>query len=131
MPTSAQITALVNSSPNPEEKKHEIWKKSRYLVAQKAAHASSSLTQPGYYQGRVVVPGPNANSKLSDTLGTHDLDILENKHFIRFIDNATTDEASADIAQANYTIMSNQEADDYEKLLKKYYAEFEPERVSE
>lgn len=120
MASSAQITEAINNSPNPEAMKHKFWMKTRYLVAQKPAVAAISVTKPGYYKGRVVIPGPQANPKLSEVLDTHDLNILENQHFIRFVDNKVTETASDDIVQGLYTIMSKAEADEYEHELKKH-----------
>lgn len=122
MPTSSQLTDMINRNPNPAQAEQEIWEKTRYLVAQKPAVSGNSVTMPGYYNGRVVIPGPKANPELSEVLSDNDLNRLKSIHFIRFVDNNTTENASAEMRQALYTVMTKSEADDYEKKLKKYYA---------
>lgn len=122
MPTSTQLTNAINQSPNPAQAEQEIWEKTRYLVAQKPAAEGETITMPGYYNGKVVIPGPKADSSISEVLNDNDLNRLKAIHFIRFVDNNTTENASAEMRQALYTVMSKAEADDYEKQLRKYYA---------
>ena len=131
MVTSTQITNKVNNSPDPLAAEFKIWTNTRYLVSQTPATSDYNETVPGYFEGRFVMPGPKCNKQLSGGLGIATLTIndfqdLKNKYFIRFTDNATTDDASEEIRRALFTIMSNDEADRYEKELTKYY---ESERV--
>lgn len=126
MVTSTQLTNKINNSPDPLVAEFNIWKNTRYLVSQSPASSDYSETVPGYFEGRFVIPGPKCNVKLSDGLGIPTLTIndfqnMKNQYFIRFTDNATTDNASEDIQRAIFTVMSNDEADRYEKELTKYY----------
>lgn len=128
MATSTQLTNMFNQQPNPMEAMFKTWIRTRYLVAQLPAADDYDETIPGYFNGRVVIPGPKANPKLSDMLGfkalkMHDFQAMMHRHHIRFIDNRTTDNADASVRRALYTVMTNEEADSYERKLKKYYAD--------
>lgn len=128
MVTSTYLTQTINQQPNPMEAYFNIWMKTRYLVAQKPAAADYGGTKPGYFNGKVVIPGPKYNPKLSDGLGIphltmNDFQIMTNKYFIRFVDNKTTDGAGEEVSRALYTVMSDEEADSYENKLRKYYAD--------
>jgi len=118
MPTSAQITAKVMSSSNPRAAMAKLWERTRYLVAQVPASENDNTTKEGYYNGRTVVPGPKANGKLTAKLTVHDLNYVTDELYIRFIDSNTTSGAPANVSQALYTVMSDAEADDYEKHLR-------------
>lgn len=117
MANSSQITDRILRDPNPAEAKAKIWAATRYLVAQKPAADNYSTTTEGYYKGKVVIPGPKANPKYGVIADVQDLDLMEQRHYIRFFDTATTEGAQADIGQALYTIMTSQEADEYEAVL--------------
>lgn len=119
MATSTQITNKILQSSNPRAYEQALWERTRYLVAQKPAAADVDVTQSGYYKGRVVHPGPQANPRVSETLNVLDLDIIKDQFFIRFTDNATTSSAEESVVQALYTIMSDSEADEYEAVLYK------------
>lgn len=126
MVSSTQLTDLANRSGNPAEFEFNLWRKTRYLMAQEPAAKDFTDTVPGHYKGRTVIPGPLANEKLAGLLGfptltISDYQIMRNRFHIRFIDNRTTDGADDSIRKANYTIMSKAEADDYEAELKAYY----------
>ncbi len=124
MATSTQVTNLINQQANPEEAEYKVWKKTRYLVAQRPAADDYKETKQGYYNGKVVIPGPLYNPKLSEGLefghaSLRDFQIMKSRHFIRFVDNRTTDDADETIGKALYTPMDKHEADDYESQLKK------------
>jgi len=126
MVTSTQLTKKINQQPNPMVAMFEIWKKTRYLVAQLPAASDYDETVPGYYQGKYVIPGPLADPKVSDKLGIphltlSDFQVMMNQYYIRFVDNKTTENADESVRRALYTVMSNEEADSYEKKLKKYH----------
>lgn len=124
MPTSTQITNELNKKHDPIAAEYALWKKTRYLVAQQPASPDYRETKIGYFEGRVVIPGPKYNPKLSDGLEfetptINDFQIMKNRHFIRFVDNRTTPDAGEDVSRALYTVMSPSEADAYEKALSK------------
>lgn len=119
MPTSGQITKAVQNKTNPYEAEKKLWMNARYLVAQKPASASSTVTKSGFYKGCHVVPGPKANPNVSGVLKVQEYDIVKHTYFIRFTDNITTDNAESSIGQAIYTIMDNGQADEYEAELRK------------
>lgn len=118
MPTSAQITQRIMSSPNPLAAEQKIWERSRYLVAQNPASPDDNTTKEGYYQGRTVVPGPKANPELTSVLSVHDWAVVKHEFYIRFIDSNTTSGAADNVSAALYTVMSDAEANDYEKHLR-------------
>ena len=120
MVTSTQLTQRILQHPNPEQAEQEMWAKTRYLIAQKPASKDFTGTQPGHYKGRLVIPGPKANPKLSDRLSNRDLPLLKSRHFIRFVNNRTTDNAQESVQEALFTIMTKAEADDYEAKLKQH-----------
>lgn len=119
MATSTQITNKILASSNPKAFKQQMWERTRYLVAQQPASDDYADTLQGYYKGKVVVPGPLANPRVSETLSVFDLDIIEDQYFIRFTDNATTSSAEESVVKALYTIMSDNEANEYEAVLYK------------
>ena len=126
---------MLMNHPNPREAMFKMWKKTRYLVAQEPAASDYSETKPGYYKGRVVIPGPQANPKLSATMefgsaNVRDFEQMMNRHHIRFVDNMTTDNADESVKRALFTVMDASEANDYEAKLKEYYANNKPQRVS-
>lgn len=119
--TSTQITERLRHSTNIPQKKQELFERTRYFIAQKPAVGSFSETTDGYYKGRRVTPGPRANRKVSPVINVRDIAILESQYFIRFVDNATTENADESMRQALFTIMDDAEADDYERELAKLY----------
>lgn len=119
--SSGQITQEVLKQPNPQEAKALMWKKTRYLVAQKAASDDFTETTDGYYKGRVVMPGPRADPRFGVMSNVDNLDIIESMYYIRFIDSNTTDGADASVGAAIFTIMSPLEADEYEAVLNRMY----------
>lgn len=126
MATSTQLTKKILEQPDPKKATFNIWKKTRYLVAQLPASDDYTESKPSYYQGRFVIPGPMANPKLSDMLGIpttnmRDFELMCNRYHIRFVDNRTTDNADESVRRALFTVMSNEEADAYERALKEYY----------
>ena len=123
MPTSEQLTAKCNAQNNPELYESKLWAKARYLVAQNPASSKSEITKDGYYKGCHVIPGPLADPELSSVLKIQDWTIVRNQYFIRFTDNKTTSNADTSVGRANYTIMDNTQADEYEKVLRQQKAE--------
>lgn len=121
MANSAQITAHVQAQPNPREAEYDIYKRSRYFIAQRPATPDFTETMDGYYLGRMVVPGPMADSRFSTLLDINDFDIVTSQLHIRFIDNHTTDGADEDVRRALYTVMTDEEADAYEAALCRQY----------
>ena len=126
MVSSTQITNKLKQQPDPMAAMFKIWQKTRYLVAQQPASADYDETTPGYYKGRMVIPGPKADPTVSDTLGIahltmSDFQTMMNRNFIRFIDNKTTDNADDSVGRALYTVMDDEEANNYEKLLRKHH----------
>ena len=114
---SRQITETINNSPDPVATKLEIWSKTRYLVGQKAPSPSNTTTRDGWFEGKIVVPGPMG--KYGAIPKNSDLQLMEDLYFIRFTDNATTQGADESIVRALHTVMTNAQADEYEKVLKK------------
>lgn len=134
MANSTQLTHLINKQPDPQLAEFKIWKNTRYLVAQNPATPDDLTTMPGYYLGRSVIPGPKYNPKLSEGLANPgltmgDYQVMKNRHFIRFVDNRTTDGADESVQRGLYTVMTDEEADAYEQGLRKYYG-IESQRVS-
>lgn len=126
MVSSTQITNKLKQQPDPMAAMFKIWQKTRYLVAQEPAAADYDETVPGYYKGHVVIPGPKADPKLSSTLGiSHlsmsDFQTMMNRYFIRFIDNRTTGNADESVSKSLYTVMDDEQANAYEKALRKYH----------
>lgn len=122
--TSTQITEslLAQCGTNYElieQKKQEIFDKSRYLIAQKPADDKCMDTKPGYYKGRKVLHTYNADPIFGMRLNVRDIRLLERKYFIRFVDNATTEGADDSIRMALFTRMSDADADDYERIIAK------------
>ena len=117
--TSGQLTNLVKKQADPEAYERKLWMAARYLVAQKPASPSSSVTKSGYFHGCHVIPGPKADPRVSGTLAIQEYDLIKHQYFIRFTDNITTDNAQNDIGQAIYTLMDNNQADEYEAALRK------------
>lgn len=138
MVTSTQLTREINKHPNPEVAEFKFWRKARYLVAQEVATSDYKDTKIGYFEGRVVIPGPKYNPKCSDGLAMetatlNDFQIMKNRFFIRFVDNRTTQDADDSIAKALYTIMSDSDANKYEAELFKQMGipnDNKPKRVS-
>jgi len=118
MPTSSQITAKANAQPNPEAWEAKLYEKSRYLVAQKPA-SSVSVTKDGFYEGKVVIPGPKANPKLSAVPANTNYLLLKQVHYIRITDDKTTQDADSSVGMSLYTVMTDEQADHYEAELKK------------
>ena len=118
MATSEQITAKVNAQADPAGYEYKLWLSARYLVAQKAASPEYTDTKDGYYKGHHVIPGPKADPTLSPKLKEQDWSIIKHKHYIRFVDVKTTQNATNDIGRAIYTRMDNAQADEYEKKLR-------------
>jgi len=118
MHTPDIITQKINGSVNPEETKQKIWESCRYLMTVERPVLSYDETTDEYYKGHKVIPGPKADGELVAKLDENDLDILENQYFIRFWNNAVSDNAGEDIAQGLYGVMDKTEADDYEKILR-------------
>lgn len=118
MTTSTQITAKINNTSDPQKAEQALWNSTRYLVAQKPASPDSEVTKDGYYKGCHVIPGPKANPKLSPILKEADWSIIKHRHFIRFVDTKTTQNADSTIGRAEYTRMDKQQADEYERVLK-------------
>lgn len=123
--TSGQITEGLKRSTNILADKQKLFQDARYFVAQKPAAEDFSETCDGYYRGHKVIPGPKANPKLSPILNVRDIRIAEQVHFIRFVDNLTTDGADEDTRRALFTIMDKHEADEYEAVLKRLQEERE------
>ena len=126
MVSSTQITNKLKEQPDPMAAMFKIWQKTRYLVAQLPAAADYDETVPGYYKGHMVIPGPKANPELSDTLGIshssmNDFQTMMNRHYIRFIDSRTTENADDSVSRSLYTVMDDEQANAYEKSLRKYY----------
>ena len=118
MITSSQITAQCLGQPNPQQAEAQVWENTRYLMAHVAAAPDYDVTDSQHYNGHKVVPGPKSDAKLVAPLSTWDLDVLKNQHAIRFTDNITTQGADHETVRANYGVMSNAEADDFEKRLR-------------
>lgn len=118
MISSSALTAQCLSRPNPAEAESVIWENTRYLIAQRVAHPDYRGTDEQHYNGYVVVPGPKCNPDLVAPLANTDLNHLKNVHAIRFTDNVTTSGADQDIVMANFGLMTNAEADDFEHQLK-------------
>jgi len=117
--TSSQITERLRNSKNVIEDKQRLFEQTRYFVAQRPAVNGFTDTIDGYYKGRKVIPGPKADPTVSSVLNVNDVRLLESQYFIRFVDNATTDNAEDDVRMALFTIMSDMEADEYESILRK------------
>lgn len=118
MISSSAITAQCLSRPNPAEAEAKVWANTRYLIAQRVAHPDFQLTDEQHYNGHVVIPGPRCNPELVAPLANTDLNYIKNVQAIRFTDNVTTAGADQDIVMANFGLMTDAEADDYERQLK-------------
>lgn len=117
--SSEQITTRVNRQPNPDEAEFKLWQSTRYLVAQEPASKDFTDTVEGYYNGRMVIPGPKADPKLVPLLtNVNDFGLIKEHHYIRFTDNLTTQGADDSVGRAIFTIMSKAEADEYEEFLR-------------
>lgn len=121
MANSTQITAHVQTQPNPAEAEYDLFRKTRYFVAQRPATPDVQRTTDGYYLGRTVVPGPLADKRYSYIVSVNDFEMMRSQLYIRFVDNNTTDGADEDVRRAMYTIMTDDEADIYEAALCKLY----------
>lgn len=119
MISSSAITAQCLAMPNPAEAEELIWQNARYLIAQRLATPDFQVTDEQHYRGYKVLPAPKADPELCPRLGELNLQVLKNVHGIRFTDNHTTAGADYDIVMANYGIMTDDEADDYERFLRK------------
>lgn len=117
--TSTQLTERLRQSLNPTADKQKLYESVRYFVAQKPAANDFSDTVDGFYKGHKVIPGPKADVTLGVVLNVTDIRLLESQYFIRFVDNATTEDADDDVRMALFTIMSDSEADEYEAALRK------------
>jgi len=117
MANSAQITNHIQNQPNPREAEYDIFRRSRYFVAQRPASPDITITTDGYFHGRVVVPGPLADDRYSVLLDANDFEIMTSQLYIRFTDNKTTDGADEDVRRAFYTVMTDEEANEYEDAL--------------
>jgi len=123
MVSSSQITHKLKQQPNPAAAEFRVWQKVRYLVAQEPASPEFTDTKISYYKGCMVIPGPKANPEVSDMLGVkhlnmRDFQILKSLHFIRFVDNKTTANAGDEVTKALYTVMTDSDANQYEKKLR-------------
>lgn len=116
--TSTQLTEQLRHSTNVVEDKQKMFNSVRYFVAQKPAAVDFAETTDGFYKGHKVIPGPKANPNLGPVLNVTDIRLLESQYFIRFVDNATTDDADDDVRMALFTIMSDTEANEYEAKLR-------------
>lgn len=117
MPHSSAVTAKIISAPEPRVAAEKVWASTRYLVAQKPKTDDFAGTDENHYLGRTVIPGPKANPNLVAMLEETNFEVLMEKYGITFIDFHTTAGADQDVTEAPYTVMSNPEADDYEKQL--------------
>lgn len=115
--TSTQLTERLRRSTNVLADKQQMFENVRYFVAQRPAAEDFFETRDGYYKGHKVIPGPKADPKVSPILTVRDIRVLEQVHFIRFVDNLVTDNADDYVRHAIFTIMDKTEADDYEKFL--------------
>lgn len=113
MADSSSITRVIANSPNPREAEFEIFKKTRYFIAQFPAMEGDTTTCNGYYNGCVVIPGPKAH-RAAGVVGGNDFNIMRNTYHIRFVDNNTTDGADERVRKAIFRPMTKAEADDYD-----------------
>lgn len=118
MAHSNVTTAKILASPDPVAARNSIWERTRYLVAQQVKTEQFSGTDQEHYLGRQVLPGPKANPDLVPLMAEMDPDVLQNKFGITFVDFLTTEGADNTVVSAPYAVMSNSEADDYEKQLR-------------
>ena len=120
MAHSSQITNLILTSVDPLAERDRIWKKTRYLVAQKVKTEEFSGTDQDHYRGHHVLPGPAADPSICGMIeGIENVDLMESKHGITFVDFKTTEGADTDVVSAPYTVMSDPEADDFENVNRK------------
>ena len=117
MPHSSAVTAKIVNHPEPRVQAEAIWANTRYLIAQKPKTEDFAGTDENHYIGRTVIPGPKANPNLVAVLEEQKLDKLMQDYGITFIDFQTTAGADQDVTEAPFTVMSNSEADDYERQL--------------
>jgi len=115
--TSTQLTERLRRSTNLLEDKQKLFENAQYFVAQEPASNDFYETRDGYFKGHKVIPGPKADPKVSPVLNVRDIRYAEQQYFIRFVDNLTTDNADDDVRRAIFTIMSPDEAREYEKFL--------------
>ena len=119
MPHSSQLTERILQAPNPIQMRDEIWKQTRYLIAQKPKTEDYSGTDTEHYLGRQVLPGPAADPSIIGLIdGCENMDNMEAKYGITFIDFKTTEGADVNVVSAPYTVMSNAEADSFEKIIR-------------
>ena len=117
MPSSAQLTQLVLSSPNPMLTHEQLIAKTRYWIAHSPASTSNNVTNEQYYNGARVIPGPLADETLVAKLDNYSPAILKMQG-INFIDHPGTSMADAKITMAAFAIMGDAQADDYERQLR-------------
>lgn len=122
--SSTQITAQLNQDVNPEHKEYELFLNCRYLVSHVPADTNYSDTNTEYFNGKHVIPGPKADPKLMpplslpDNFTVDDFKYLKTTMHIRFTDYTHTSGAEVDVRRSIYTLMTNQEAEHYEKILR-------------
>ena len=120
MAHSSQITNIILTAANPLEERDRIWSKTRYLVAQKIKTEEFVGTDQDHYKGYHVLPGPAANPETCGMIdGIENVDNMEAKYGITFIDFKTTEGADTDVVSAPYTVMSDAEANDFEAINRK------------
>ena len=117
--TSTQLTERSRRSKNLLADKQKLFEEVEYFVAQTPAADDFYETRDGYFKGHKVIPGPMADPRVSPVLNVRDITVLEQKHFIRFVDNLTTDNADEHVRRAIYTIMTPGEAEEYNRFLYK------------
>lgn len=127
--TSGQLTERLRHSQNVVADKQKLFDNTRYFVAQRPASNDFSDTIEGYYKGHAVIPGPKADPKLTPILNVWDIRILESQYFIRFVDDQVTAGADDELKEALFTIMTDAEADEYEKELRKIQEEERKKRA--
>lgn len=117
--TSTQLTERLRRSVNVLEDKQKLFENAQYFVSQTPASENFYETRDGYFRGHKVIPGPKADPKVSPVLNVMDIRYAEQQYFIRFVDNLTTDNADDSVRKAIFTIMTPDEAREYEKYLYK------------
>lgn len=115
MANSSQLTQYIIEQPNSAEAKLDLWSRCKYLIAQRPVDDTNLESNVQYFNGRRVIPGPKADPKFGVLNNVEDLQVVEEQYYIRWTDSTTTVNADAYVGQALYTIMTDDEAELYEK----------------
>lgn len=116
MSTSAQLTQDIIQSNDSKARMRELFLNARYFISQTAT-GDADVTRLGWYQGRIVYHANRAHNNFPKMEHINRPEHVLDVYHITFIDYEGTDDANDEMVKANYTIMSDEDADAYEAAI--------------